>query len=560
MEESLNPNILIVIPARGGSKGVPRKNLRPLCGQPLIAYSVKAALASRKASRVVVSTDDDEIAMFASRYGAEVVRRPEELSTDKVPLDPVIIHAAGECEKKFGEKYGLVLTVQPTSPLVRGADIDGAIDVLGMDGVDTVISAIDDRHLRWVVRDGGCVPEYSARVNRQQLPPAYKETGAVIGCKRHVLATGTRIGASVQLYVVPHERSVDIDSYNDFAFCEFVLKKKRIVMAVIGNPEIGMGHVYRAALIAGEMINHEVIFLCSEEDPLAIKSISSHNYRVETYSGGDRLKAILDLAPDMVINDILDTSSDYVVALKKSGITVVNFEDMGLGAEVADLVINALYPHQLPRANILVGPRYFCLRDEFLCLPGERTFNREVRRILLMFGGVDENNLTCRVLELIAPELENREIGIDVILGPGYLHHEKLEALKRRLGSPSLNIVVNTPQVSEYMYKADLAITSAGRTVLEMASLAVPMIVISQNTREMTHSFASSENGVINLGIWRDVSDDDIVRTVERVIEDAALRDDMVTRLRKVSFRDGKKTVIKLINGLLDRTMETIGR
>lgn len=545
-------NALIVIPARGGSKGVPRKNLRPLKGRPLIYYSIKAALSVVGNPRVVVTTDDEEIALFARRFGAEILMRPLELSDDSVTMDPVIVHAVEESEKRWSECYDVVITVQPTSPLVVGKDIEEVLAMFAADGtVETVMTAVDDRHLRWRVQDGRNVPDYEKRVNRQQLPPIFRETGAVIACRRGVLATGTRIGSNIKLYLMDESRSIDIDTIQDIWLCEQILSRKKIVINVIGNRQSGLGHAFRAVMLAHELIGYDVVFVCEESDDLAIEYITRHNYPLQLCPAGGRLDEICRISPTMVINDILDTSADFVIELKKRGMTVVNFEDMGLGAEVADLVINALYPHQIPSEHILVGARYFCLRDEFLHIP-PRMHGDSMERLLVAFGGVDEANLTKRVLEVVGAELSARGVAIDVILGPGYPYYEDLEAFIRQLNAPSISIIRSTPRISDYMARADMAVTSGGRTVLELTALHVPVIILCQNLRETTHKFSTSEFGIINLGLSRDISDEQIRDTIFKVVDSAELRTTMRRKSGKLNLREGKRRVVNRISGLLE--------
>lgn len=545
-------NVLIVIPARGGSKGVPRKNLRPLKGRPLIYYSIKAALSVAGNPRVVVSTDDEEIALFARRFGAEILMRPPELADDAVTMDPVIVHAVEESENRWQECYEVVITVQPTSPLVLGKDIEEVLAMFVADGtVETVMSAVDDRHLRWREQDGRIVPDYEKRVNRQQLPPTFRETGAVIACQRQVLAAGTRIGSNIKLYLMDESRSIDIDTMRDIWLCEQVLSRKKIVINVIGNRQTGLGHAFRSVMLAHELVGYDVVFVCEAGDDLAIEYINRHNYPLQLCPAGERLDEICRLSPKMVINDILDTSADFVIELKKRGMTVVNFEDMGLGAEVADLVINALYPHQIPSEHILVGPRYFCLRDEFLHIQ-PRVHGDSMERLLVAFGGVDEANLTKRVLEVVGDELSARGIAIDVILGPGYPYYEDLVAFVERLNAPSISIIKSTPRISDYMARADMAVTSGGRTVLELTALHVPVIILCQNLRETTHKFSTSEFGIINLGLSRDVSDEQIRDTIFKVVESAELRATMRRKSGKLNLREGKRRVVNRIRMLLD--------
>ena len=122
-----NNKILVVIPARGGSKGIPRKNVRLLDGQPLISYSINVAKSSEYVDDVVVTTDDSEIALLCEKFGASVIRRSEELSTDEVPLDPVVYDAMVQKEKLAFDEYDLVITLQPTSPLIKTSTLDRVI-------------------------------------------------------------------------------------------------------------------------------------------------------------------------------------------------------------------------------------------------------------------------------------------------------------------------------------------------------------------------------------------------------------------------------------------------
>ena len=123
-----NNKILVVIPARGGSKGIPRKNIRLLDGKPLIAYSIEIAKASAYVDDVVVTTDDSEIALLSEKFGASVIRRSEELARDDIPLDPVIHDAVVRKEKLAFDEYDIVITLQPTSPLLKTSTLDGAIE------------------------------------------------------------------------------------------------------------------------------------------------------------------------------------------------------------------------------------------------------------------------------------------------------------------------------------------------------------------------------------------------------------------------------------------------
>ena len=142
--EKITLNTLIIIPARGGSKGIPRKNLRPVAGKPLIYYSIQAALNAKLKGMIVVSTDDEEIGLLAERFGAEVLIRDTSLADDKTTLDPVIFDALNKIENQTDEYFDTILTIQPTSPLISSADIKGSYTKLISEKLDTVLTVVDD--------------------------------------------------------------------------------------------------------------------------------------------------------------------------------------------------------------------------------------------------------------------------------------------------------------------------------------------------------------------------------------------------------------------------------
>ena len=213
----MSSSVIAIIPARGGSKGIPRKNLRLLCGKPLIAYSIQAALGSKLIDRVVVSTEDEEIAEVSGIYGAHVVERPPELARDDVTLDPVIAHAVEATEETDSRRYELVVTIQPTSPLLSTRTIDEAVNAMLGGDYDTLISVTPEPHIYWTLgTDSTPVPLQKDRKNRQQLQPIFRETGALLICRRDVVSKKSRIGRNVYLFEVPKEEAGDIDDYADW--------------------------------------------------------------------------------------------------------------------------------------------------------------------------------------------------------------------------------------------------------------------------------------------------------------------------------------------------------
>ncbi len=539
-------NILVIIPARGGSKGIPRKNLRALAGKPLIYYSIQTALNSKYAPDVYVSTDDAEIAAISEKLGARIIQRDAAKAQDHTTLDPVIFDGYQQAQAKQGKSYDLIVTLQPTSPLLKSASLDAALErMLNEQALDTIISAKDDTHLTWKKDAGRFVPNYQKRVNRQYLEPIFKETGGFLITRGRIIAENNRIGANVELHLLRGGEDIDIDTYEDWSLCEFYLKRKKILFVVSGYAEIGLGHVYNTLLIANDILNHQVEFLVDDKSQLAFDKIASKNYSVHLQAEVDILDDIRRINPHVVINDRLDTSHEYMQALAEDGYKVINFEDLGPGAKLADLVVNAIYPEKeiLPRHYF--GHEYFILRDEFVLTP-PKPVSAAVGRVLLTFGGVDPNNYTLKVIEAIHAYCAAQAIEIAVVAGFGYCRYETLEPY------PQVKVYRNSMTIAEHMSAADIVFTSAGRTTYEVASLHVPAIVLAQNERELTHFFASAEYGFLNLGLGTALTAAQILDAFAGLVENHASRQYMAGLMAKADLASGRKRALKLINDIVE--------
>jgi len=538
-------NILIVIPARGGSKGIPRKNLRALAGRPLIYFSVKSGLSSRYHPDVYVSSEDEEIISIAQKIGAKTIKRDYNDAKDSTTLDPVIFRAWQKIQNLEKKKYDFVVTMQPTSPLLKVGSLDAAIDnIIENQEIDTIISAVNDTHLTWKLVRGSYKPNYEKRVNRQNLPPVFKETGGFVITRAKNITEKNRIGKNVALSILSDMEAIDIDSYADWGLCEYYLKRKRLLFVVSGYKEIGLGHVYNALIIANDLIEHEVIFLVDDKSQMAFDKIISKNYIVYKQASTNIIEDIIQLNPDVVINDRLDTDIKYIQLLKKQGYKVINFEDLGSGAKIADLTINAIYPEDEVMPNHYFGHKYIILRDEFI-LNSPSRIKKTVKSVLLSFGGVDPNNYTKKVLDSIYIECKARKIEIKVVVGYGYQQFESLKAFE------GIEIQSDVQNISDYMNQADLIFTSAGRTTYEVASLAVPTIVLAQNDRELTHFFATPEYGFINLGLGALVDNQKIRNTFISLVENVNRRRYMSEVMSGCDLGAGRSRVMNLIKQVI---------
>lgn len=537
--------ILVVIPARGGSKGIPRKNLRLLDNKPLISYSIKVAKASQYVDDVVVTTDDSQIALIAEKFGASVVRRSEELSTDDALLDPVIHDAMVQKEKLAFDEYDIVITLQPTSPLIKTQTLDAAIEKFDDFGLDSVISVVDDRHLSWGYDEGNqrYFPNYIERVNRSDLPKSFRETGAILATRRSFVHENSRLGTNIGIVEVSREESVNIETYEDWWMAENYLRKKKIALVVNAYDEIGTSHIDRCLAIASKLVFHEVLFLTNERHQLGIDILSKFNYAHKTYEDAQDLFNILsEYGSHIVVNDILDTSEEYISGLKEKGYFVVNFEDLGMGNELADVVFDDLYEHDLDERNVFTGHKYFILNDEFYYQPAKIITN-DVKRVLVAFGESDPHDLTDKVIDsIISTNYEGR---IDVIVGLGYGRLEEL--ISKYESNPLIQIYRNVPNISEFMFKADIIFTSSNKSIYEICSLGVPAICLCQDNREESHAFVNRNNGFINLGLGEAVEKQDIIDAFVNLVNDYELRLDLHKKMLSINLRYGFENIISVV-------------
>ncbi|MBI5597122.1 MAG: acylneuraminate cytidylyltransferase family protein [Elusimicrobia bacterium] len=223
-----------VIPARGGSKGLPGKNLRPLGGLPLIGWSIRAAQRSARLTRTVVSTDDAAIAEAARACGAEVpFTRPPELATDEASIIAVMQHAVRWFEGEEKRRPDIAVLLQPTSPFRTAEDIDGCLRLMeetGADSVETVLQDPVNPFDRFYLKDGLLVPwskDTFRYPRRQDAPPVYLETGDVYAMRYPVLMEEGKVaGPRNAGFIIPEDRWVDIDTADDFLYAQWLVERR----------------------------------------------------------------------------------------------------------------------------------------------------------------------------------------------------------------------------------------------------------------------------------------------------------------------------------------------
>ncbi len=526
--------IVAVIPARAGSKGIPNKNIRIINGRPMVWYAIHNAKESEYITKVIVSTDSEEVALIAKHMGVFVHMRDEGLCKDDVTLDEVIYDAIKE------EEYDYVVTMQPTSPTLKTETLDNAIKYAIEEKKDTVISVINAPHLSWREYYGKKVPNYKERLNRQYLPANYLETGAFVISDKKIVKQTSRIGGQIDVFEISEEEAVDVDNFNDLMIVEKLLSKKKIAIYVNGNNQRGIGHIYRALEIADEFYTKPDIFYDINQTEREVFGKTTHN--LVPVNGLIELFEIIKREQyDIFINDILSTTVDYMASLRQvlPDCRIVNFEDDGEGAAKADVVINALYSESnLP--NTKVGEKYY-ISSKLFMFYDYIEIKDKVKNVLITFGGADPMNYSERLLEIISKEKYN-DIKFNVILGIAKANANELMAFAK----DNISILHDVKNMPEIMSQSDIAITSRGRTGYELACLGVPTIAMAQNEREARHRFVDRENGFCYLGI--NPGDYEIETTLDLYINmPKTERERLQGLMKKHDLRSGRNTVVNLI-------------
>jgi CMP-N-acetylneuraminic acid synthetase len=221
-----------IIPARGGSKRLPRKNVRLLGGKPLVAWTIEAARSARRLTRLVVSSDDREVLDIAAGYEPQLaLPRPAEISADESPAIDYVRHALDVLEGQGQGPFEAVVIVQPSSPLTLADDIDATIQLLLDSGADTAVSVMQLDHaihpLKMKILKGDRLLPYledeRGRMAAHELPAVYVRNCSVYATRRSLIDAGQVIGDDCRAYVMPRERSLDINEELDLKFAEFLL-------------------------------------------------------------------------------------------------------------------------------------------------------------------------------------------------------------------------------------------------------------------------------------------------------------------------------------------------
>ncbi len=482
---------LVVVPARGGSVAIRGKALRPVAGVPLLLRTLRTVEQADIAARLVVSTDDREIATYARMRGYGVLDRPATLATGDVPLLEVARHAVLQAGW-----WGPVAICQPTCPLVTPGTLRACWDSFRRSDADWMMTVAEDPHIHWW--RGRPIGD---RVNRQERRPLLVETGAMQVMTRQYVTSGD---GHRETFTIPADEALDVDEPADLLVAERLLRANgRVLFVVAVGHEVGTGHFWRSFALARALCHHAVGWRWQgDPEPWMAKLL-------DTQVPGWRAPCE---SPGLVVVDCLDQISGLqLLAWRAQGARVLVLEGDGSHADAA--------------VNALLDPddiRYFVLRDEFRHLP-PAAFHEGANRVLVTFGGTDPAGLGERCRKLLT-----RTRGVDVVT----------------LGPPGERLLM-----AEAMRDSDLVLTSQGRTVFEAAACGVPCVSIAANEREARHVRLP---GVTYLGLHSIVTDAQIVQAVTATLADVGLRRANAATAALQVDGHGLRRLLELVERLLE--------
>jgi spore coat polysaccharide biosynthesis predicted glycosyltransferase SpsG/CMP-N-acetylneuraminic acid synthetase len=524
---------LIVIPAVKKNAVIPDQLIKKINGITLIQRAIDTARELVDDHSIYVLTDSEELSVICQRNSIHYYYH-KDLQINSNNIIQIVLDKTQD----FAEDR--VLLYRANTPLVDSSLLKEAytFSLLNNDGIVISVKQ-ENKELLKASTEGLVKIDQNNAIYYEELKAFQLFSKSSVLEKRDTLIP----------FCIDDEKSIEIDSYQDWWVCEKILSRKKIVFHVIGSIEIGMGHIYHSLALAHEITDHEVVFVCDEQYKVAVDKIALTDYKV--ISSKNTLETILSLKPDLVINDILNTKELYVSQLIKDNIKVVNFEDLGSGSKYANLVFNELYDEpKIAGENYLWGYKYLALRDEFNDAK-RHSFEDAISGVLITFGGTDQNNLTMLALESIINDVINLNIEVHIVCGAGYLFKKDLQSYLDKLDYKKIYLEFASGAISQIMQKCEIAISSNGRTVYELADMNIPSIIISHHERESTHEFASLEKGFLNLGVYNKTTLEKLENGFHKLVTDIDYRKLLYLNINKYNFRDNKQTVVKKIMALL---------
>lgn len=534
----------VIIPAVKKNAAFYDDLIKKIAGQSLIERVINKAKEIANDEHIYILTDSEEICLISRRKGVGYFfEKSLKLFPGTIFENPINFLVT------LADDYQTLILLSPYVPLLTTKEIQNALSKYESNQEKFLVS-VKNRRSRTFTGNRKTAYEILGGETGQKLlieSMAFQIIDSSL-VKNEKLRVDVRTGT----YALSNDL-IEIQSYQDWWVCEKLLKRKRIVFRVIGDEQNGMGHIQRTLTLAHEITDHEIRFVCDTKSKIAADKLAGYDYWLGVYKPEEIEDKIITLEPDLVINDMLNTTPEYINKLRRNNIGVVNFEDLGAGASLANLTINELYDEPLISGeNILWGQDYFFVREEFNDAQPTQ-FKEKIDSLLLMFGATDPGDYVRKILPLVKDECVKKDIKIYVVTGGGYPFIKELEREIEQISDSKIEYHHAIGVVSPIMEKVQVAISSNGRTAYELAHMNIPSIILSHHKRENTHKFTKDENGFIPIGIYGGKEiEEKVIAAFQRLTEDRDYRKRLFDRIKPFQFTQNKEKVINIIFSVLN--------
>ena len=323
---------------------------------------------------------------------------------------------------------------------------------------------------------------------------------------------------------------------------------RKILIRVDGSKKIGLGHVYNMLTILPHLKNNVILIVMNKQSNLGSKKFKDKSYNVKFFQTDSELFNIINnFQPDIIFNDILNTNILYMKKIKKLTSMIVNFEDVGNARIYADLVFNPIFTKKKVLTKEYYGGQYACVREDFRIWTNN-LFRKNVKKILVSFGGTDPTQITTRIFTIIQ-NLSLKNIEFIIMLGFGFEHKKQIKKATEILIKKGflIKLVEKSDFLAKYIRDTDFAIISNGRTVFEVASMNVPVLSVAVNDREKSHSFVKEHNIGKHMIFDKTNFTKNMSKNIQHMLK-SENRKKYKTNLQKLELLDGVEKVTQIIN------------
>tara|TARA_Y100000590_G_scaffold115951_1_gene132330 strand:+ start:21034 stop:22032 length:999 start_codon:yes stop_codon:yes gene_type:complete len=324
--------------------------------------------------------------------------------------------------------------------------------------------------------------------------------------------------------------------------------KKKILVRVDGSKKIGLGHVYNMLTILHYLKNDQILIVMSKKNKLGSNKFREQKYKIKFFQNeSELLKIISNFKPDIIFNDILNTKINYMKKIEKFSSMIVNFEDVGEGRALADLVFNPIFNKKKMLTKEFYGGKFACVRGEFRMWTNN-ILRKDVKKILVSFGGTDPTQITTKIFKVIE-DLSLKNIEFIIMLGFGFEHKKEIKKTSSRLVKNGfmIRLVEKSDFLAKYIRSVDFAIVSNGRTVFEVASMNVPILSVAVNDREKSHTFVRDEKIGKHIDYNPITFTNELSSNIEHLLE-YQKRKKYKSKLKKLELLYGVEKVIDIID------------